>query len=240
MKLLFDVGNTRIKWGLSKGGEIAESGAFFASELKEFCAQVSKSKCGEVGTISISSVAGLGLRDEIAAWSRDSLGLVPYIANVEREVAGVRVSYDNLANLGVDRWLAMIAAWQRCRSECIVISAGTAITVDYLGHTGHHGGGLIVPGVNLMRRVLFDRTNAVKVDAFKLLDAWAPGADTIPCVKNGIAAMVKGFIGEVCGSGFESLPVFLSGGDAKSLSVWLESRAEVAPHLVLEGLMCVS
>ncbi|MFL0804762.1 MAG: type III pantothenate kinase [Agarilytica sp.] len=240
MKLLFDVGNTRIKWGLSENRAIIESGALVSGELSAFCADVLEGKSAGVNVVAISSVAGAGLSDEIAAWSRDSLGLVPYIASVEREAAGVRVGYDKLENLGVDRWLAMIAAWRRCQGGCVVISAGTAITVDYLDSEGGHQGGLIAPGVNLMRRVLFDRTNAVKVAPFELADAWVPGTDTIPCVSNGIAAMVKGFVGEVCGSGAESLPVFLSGGDAKPLGVWLESRAEVVPHLVLEGLMCVS
>ncbi len=239
MRLLFDIGNTRIKWGLSEGGDIAESGAFLPSELGGFCENVFARR-DTVHAVSISSVAGLGLCEEIGGWSRDSFGLVPYIAKVERESAGVRVAYDRLQNLGVDRWLAMIAAWQRCRGACIVISAGTAITVDYLDDAGCHEGGLIVPGVNLMRRSLFDRTDAVKVDGFDLAGVWEPGRDTIPCVSNGIASMLKGFVGEVCGDGFESLPVFLSGGDAKSLAVWLEKRAEVVHHLVLEGLMCVS
>ncbi len=239
MRLLFDIGNTRIKWALSDGGEIAESGAFLPSELRGFCEKAFMRR-DTVCAVSISCVAGLGLSEEIEAWSRDSLGLVPYIAKVERELAGVCVGYDRLENLGVDRWLAMIATWQRCRGACIVINAGTAITVDYLDDTGCHEGGLIVPGVNLMRRALFDRTDAVKVREFGLAGVWVPGTDTIPCVSNGISSMVKGFIGEVCGGGFESLPVFLSGGDAKSLAVWLENRAEAVPHLVLEGLMCVS
>ncbi len=240
MRYLFDIGNTRIKWGLVEGGIIVQSGALLPGELGEFCSGVSASKAGELSSVSISSVAGDDLSDEIAAWSRDSLGLVPYIASVERELAGVCVGYDKLENLGVDRWLAMIAAWQRCQGRCIIISAGTAITVDYLDGAGRHEGGLIVPGLNLMRQALFDHTDAVKADPFELFAGWEPGTDTKPCVANGITAMIKGFVAEVCGGEYESLPVFLAGGDAKPLSVWLEKRVEVVPHLVLEGLMCVS
>ena len=73
-------------------------------------------------------------------------GITPEVALVQRGVAGVKPSYSDLSRLGVDRWLAMLAAFSVTQSECVVMSAGSALTADWLDASGNHLGGVIAPG----------------------------------------------------------------------------------------------
>ncbi len=237
MRYLFDIGNTRVKWALEEGGRITSAGAFLPGELSHF---VSGGHSLGVSRVSISTVSSVDIRDELTRWSVDVLGVQPVVARVRREFMGVKVAYGRVENLGVDRWLAMLGAWNKRNEACVVIDAGTTITVDYIGINGDHGGGLIVPGVDLMRSALFDRTSAVKVEKLSLEEDWRLGCDTVPCVSGGISAMIKGFLSEVVQRVDDGAAIVLSGGDAELVRSLLGRKAELRPHLVLEGLMCVS
>lgn len=237
MRYLFDVGNTRVKWALEDEGRVMSSGAFLPGELDHF---IGEKHAEEVSHVRISTVSSVEIRDKLIRWSADELGVQPLVAHVTREFLGLKVAYARVENLGVDRWLAMLAAWHKRNEACIVIDAGTTITVDYVGVSGVHAGGLIVPGVELMRGALFDRTCAVKVDKLSLSEDWSLGCDTVPCVSGGISAMITGFLSEIVQRGDENAAIILSGGDAKLVQSMLGRQAELRPHLVLEGLMCVS
>ena len=67
---------------------------------------------------------------------------------------GVRNGYAKPAQLGSDRWAALIAAWHLVQRKCLVVDSGTATTIDTLSGQGEFVGGLILPGVELMQRSL--------------------------------------------------------------------------------------
>ena len=82
-------------------------------------------------------------------------------AAAEQSQCGVRNSYENPVQLGSDRWAALIAARSIAPKGCVVVNAGTAMTVDALSAEGVFLGGLIVPGLATMRRALAESTAAV-------------------------------------------------------------------------------
>src|SRR5665811_873452 len=84
---------------------------------------------------------------------------------VAREMqCGVRNGYSNAGQLGSDRWAALIAAWHLVRGKCLVVNCGTAITIDTLSEEGKFLGGLILPGVDLMRRSLVAATSQLRLE----------------------------------------------------------------------------
>ncbi len=240
MKLLLDVGNTRIKWMLVGGPDLPAAGVALLKNLPDFFSDVVMQVKGvAINAVALSSVAGPKVDEKICTWVQQCFGFAPMVAKVQRQCAGVEVAYAELQNLGVDRWLAMLGAWSKRRSAAIVVDAGSAITVDYIAADGMHEGGVIVPGLNLMRQALFLNTSSVKVPELVLPPRWAPGKDTVPCVANGLAAMVVGFLSEVVGKRPGAV-VLLTGGDAEVIQPYFDSAVEHHPQLVLEGLMCVS
>ncbi len=240
MKLLFDVGNTRIKWMLADGGEAEDAGALLLDELSALFATLDERLKGvSVTSVALACVATPDVEKKISNWAQQRFGVAVVVARVQRHFAGVEVAYQELSHLGVDRWLAMLGAWSLRPSAAIVIDAGSAITVDYLSAHGQHEGGLIVPGLNLMRKALYQNTSSVKVPALGLPAEWEPGVDTMPCVANGLAAMASGFLSAVVQKR-SGANVILTGGDADALLPYFDVSVESRPQLVLEGLMCVS
>ncbi len=221
-----DVGNTRLKWRCQD--ERGESAAREIPYLEEAPTR-----------IRISCVAGAEARRHLAGELRDAYGVTAEFASATAVLAGVRSAYDEPERLGVDRWLALVAGWNRRRAATMVVDLGTAATVDFVHANGQHEGGYIVPGLSLMARALAQDTADVRI-AGELAGELAPGRNTAHAVRRGTTIMLLEFV-ESCVAGFrqrcEDDPVvFLTGGDADALAHRLSFQPIHEPDLVLEGL----
>lgn len=187
--------------------------------------------------VRIACVAGD--RDGIAGRFEDAYGVPPEFARTTPELAGVTCGYDEPARLGVDRWLALVAAWNAVRRAVAVVDLGTAATLDFATADGRHQGGYIVPGLGLMAAALARETAGVRV-AGDLAPDLAPGRNTAQAVRRGSTAMLLDFIeasvGRFADAGADSPEVFLTGGDAELLAERLPFALRVEPDLVLDGL----
>lgn len=158
------------------------------------------------------------------------------------ELAGVRNGYEQYERLGLDRWLALVGAYQQARQACLVLDLGTAVTSDFVDADGRHLGGFICPGVPLMRNQLRTHTRRTRYDdrlAKQAMQSLAPGRSTAEAVERGCSLMLQGFVHtqldmarDYWGGRFV---VFLTGGDA-SLVVNMLPDARVVPDLVFIGL----
>jgi type III pantothenate kinase len=158
-----------------------------------------------------------------------------------REQCGVRNSYDDPAQLGCDRWAALIGAWRLCGGPALVVNAGTALTVDALTADGVFVGGIIVPGEHLMRGALAGNTAglALRPGNFSFFpnttgDAIMSG--TIDAMAGAVERMAH-FLEE---AGQARPLCVLSGGGAASLATQLNLEVRVVDNLVLEGLLVIS
>ncbi|WNO09687.1 type III pantothenate kinase [Teredinibacter sp. KSP-S5-2] len=250
MHLLIDAGNTRIKWrAVESFGAVGESyaGAFPTSvdkvgdELKLVLAQCSVER---FRSVALSNVAGVEIRDAVESWCQEHADAPLFVAEVESISGLVKPAYKVLANLGVDRWLAMLSAYEQRDGSCCVLSVGTAVTADFISSDGEHMGGVIAPGVALMMSSLFDNTRQVKPVSLKVPQIWELGCDTLPCVENGVAAMLQGFAAQIAQEGHDLgiKTVFVAGGDAMKILSWLESAGMRCVHddlLVIKGLQAL-
>ncbi len=228
MILELDIGNSRVKWRTLAAGAVTGRG-HCERATPDWPATLPQQ---EVEQIRVANVGGAEAAQQLTRWAQAHWGLTPGYAESLPALAGVTNGYREPARLGVDRWLALLAAWRELRAGAILVSAGTALTVDVLDDNGQHGGGYIVPGLRLMRDALVGGTSGVRLD-FALATTLAPGHSTVEAVLHGCTAMAVALIET---TRKEAWPVVLGGGDAAALAPWLAGTVLERPDLVLDGL----
>lgn len=242
MRLYLDDGNSRIKWRHDemRSARVADTPA-------ELEAQWQTLPRHQITAVFGSSVRSEARMREIERISRDCLGAGIHWQTTTASALGVRNAYSDPGSLGVDRWLALLAAHARFPGrDCIVVDAGTAITVDLLDAGGQHRGGLIMPGARTMLSSLAraeqlfpgsgDDLHAMACAGNALTsntrDALLAGA--VFAVQGGVEAAIEQQARQI-GVRIGDVPILLTGGDAEMLK--LEALQTFrAPDLVLEGL----
>lgn len=230
MILQMDIGNSALKWRTSLRGQILDRGSLPRSgdtQLPEFS--------GIPEEVWIASVAGEQGDAELAAGVLARWDLQPWFAESSAQACGVTNSYREPSRMGVDRWLAMIAAWERVGDSVCVVDAGSALTIDFLDERGHHRGGYILPGMAMMERSLLGETARVRFgDAAR--DRLAPGTSTDEAVLNGLQLAQAGSIALALDRfGGDSALIF-SGGNGSIAMQLLDRGGSYVEDLVLDGL----
>ncbi|HEX7030626.1 MAG TPA: type III pantothenate kinase, partial [Gammaproteobacteria bacterium] len=158
MKLFIDIGNSRLKWGAWDGADWQAEGSVAAGTgmLTDWIESLQRPD-----GIWIASVSAEESVARVADACAKAFGVAPVRLATAAETRGVRCAYAEPARLGVDRWLAVVAAFLDTGGPAIVFDCGTAITVDAVTASGEHLGGLIVPGIGLMRRALYGSTAGI-------------------------------------------------------------------------------
>jgi len=237
MRLLcIDCGNTRLKWGLREGPQWQAQGALALNELEHFASLlVGQPRPNRAIGCNVASAA-VGAAVELAVMQ---LGLPTEWAASRAEQCGVKNGYDDPAQLGADRWMALLGAHHLYRGACLVVNAGTATTVDVLDAQGIFRGGLILPGVSLMQTALARDTARLPLTAghFSRLPRNTADAIVSGCLLATTGAIRRMF--ETLAGEPEAL-CLLSGGAASLLEPLLDLPLRRVDQLVLEGLACVA
>ena len=249
--LELDQGNTRCKWRMVQGDavgspQITARGCVDNAIWQGEGALPEAWLSAGVDRARIANVAGQQRERQMGDRLRGALGVEAEFARVTPECGGVICAYAEPQRLGVDRWLAVLAAHARDPSPALVVDFGSAVTLDLLGAQGVHLGGYIVPGLGLMRRALYQDTDAVKVaQEFAPGMSLAPGRDTASAVNRGLPLMVLGAVERALEElralvGGEAPKIWLTGGDAALFTTLapLAGTLEhcLVPDLVMDGL----
>ena len=243
--LLIDVGNTYLKWGVAEDGTIKRTGSIARHKIREQGLSVLTSRLPRrVGAVMASNVAGPSFATRLAGLIGAHCGCDVRFARTGKSAHGVTNSYAQPRRMGVDRWVAMIGAWAEFGAGCLIVDAGTAVTIDAIDADGLHLGGQILPGVHLMAQALAAETSDIPVIAqTKSGDFHGEkmfGRNTGHAVRSGALNAVVGAV-ERSFATLQSLsdkPVLvLTGGDASRILKALGIPAEHRPNLVLQGLL---
>ena len=242
--LVIDVGNSRMKWGLRgpRGWLVlgvtpnSEIGALSVRDwhnLPRPTRAVGVNVAGEAARVRVEAL--------LARWR-----LVPEWLTATEFACGVTNRYARPAQLGADRWASLVAAWRRSTATdlfppaCLVVNAGTAVTIDALDVDGVFHGGLILPGIRLMLQALAENTSGLRI----------PAGDFRLFPDNTADAMYTGAVEAVCGAieqtrrAIDTNPAhvrcYLAGGAAPEIGVHLNPPVEIVDNLVLEGVLALA
>jgi type III pantothenate kinase len=236
--LAIDAGNSRIKWGIADGNGWLRRAWLATSEAHTLGAALKDLPAPS--RIVISNVAGERVRETFVQ-ALAGYGMAPIWVAGRDAQCGVRSGYADPAQLGPDRWAGLIAAWKlygQSGQACVVVNAGTTMTVDALSAEGVFLGGVIVPGLDLMRASLDSGTAQLRLQQGAFY--YFPD-NTADAIMSGAINALTGAIDRVCGymeeTGQGSALVVLSGGMAALIRPRLNGAVALVDNLVLEGLL---
>ena len=236
--LAFDAGNTRIKWGVHDGHAWSVLGAIDTASAARLYDSIRGSL--PLDAAIACNVAGDSVRSEIERACAQAQVPLTVIASAGAQL-GVTNGYADPAQLGADRWAALIAAHHAGGGHKLVVNAGTALTVDALQADGRFLGGLIVPGPALMRASLHRGTAGLRLTEGRFAEFPRSTPDAIT---SGALQACLGAIERLAAAmGAHGAPVervVLSGGAAREIAEGLKLRYDLRENLVLDGLALIA
>lgn len=222
--LYVDAGNTRVKWRYNDGSIV--SGDIHALMVD---AERLKPNCVVLASVTTSLV--------LEALRKLSVGSF-HLVSVEQGFRGLTLAYEEPGTLGVDRWLNMLGALRLSDTDAhVVVSCGTAVTIDVV-EQGCHKGGYILPGLTLQAQALNQHTaNLPLVCAEDMINTGLAN-NTLSAIANGISDSTRALIEKVYRdvSLKRDVSLILTGGDAETLSKSLKTPFQIQEQLVFTGL----
>ncbi len=243
MILLLDIGNSAVKWAISaEDGVVSPTDSCVHREGGIGCVAAIHWQGMSPTRVVASNVAGEVLAQELCAWVRVAWQVEVLFLCPEAQAFGVRNAYRDPSRLGADRWAALIGAARRPHGHLCVVDCGTAVTLDALTADNVHLGGLIVPGLRLMRDALVVGTAGVRFT--KSAEEMLLGCDTGSAVVGGtlyaVVALIERVVAHLAVELSGAVTVLLTGGDAATVLPLLSSTVEYEPDLVIHGLAVVA
>lgn len=238
MILCLDAGNSRLKYGLHDGTAWRVQGALGYADQDTLARHLPAAPtriiaCNVAGTDATAQIERLA--------ARLAVPLVWFSSCAEW--GGVVNGYAQPEQLGADRWAALIGARALQPGNVLVVLAGTATTVDVLDADGVFRGGLILPGLSLMRASLAAHTanlpaTAGGIEAFPTSTAAAIASGALEATLGAIERMARRIARAVPGdTATHDVCCLLSGGAAGELLPHLQRPVRFLENLVLEGLL---
>lgn len=234
--LCLDCGNTRIKWGLHQEGQwLAQGAVTTASPLS--LGDVPELRSAHPDRIIVCNVAGSEVEAIVASLFKQTVTW-----NVAcPDQGGVHNDYEVPDRLGADRWAALIGARALHSGPCLVVTAGTATTIDLLDAAGHFRGGLILPGLDLMHAALSGNTAQLPLAQGEYREVPRNTADAIASgALHATLGAVERMYATLAALSTAQPLCLLSGGAAHRLQAHLTLPARAEPLLILEGLARVA
>jgi type III pantothenate kinase len=242
--LLMDIGNTRLKWGVLEDQAIRRTGHISREKIRDQGLVALTSKLPRhADAVFASNIAGTSFATRLSGVIGMHCGADVRFARTSSEACGVSNSYRQPRRMSVDRWVAMIGAWSEVEAACLVVDAGTAVTIDAIDDDGQHLGGQKLPGVRLMAEALASQASDIPnvgrraarsgsgLEIFTSSEASAVEHGTLNAVVGAVERAARVLRENDCDP-----TIFLTGGDASRILTSLGEEPLHRPHLVLQGL----
>jgi type III pantothenate kinase len=229
VNLLLDIGNSRVKWALAQGERLVETGVIRREDSPSWTDRLPRDS---IDGLFVASVAHDSALEALAMHAR-TLGVPLQTIKTAPRFGDLINGYHEPEKLGVDRWMACIAARAQTAGSALVADVGTALTLDWIGADGQHGGGLITPGIGSMRAAL-RATTQLRPEHLPAIDTWLT-QDTASAIA---AGTLRSVIALLDGAAAELAPdtLLITGGEAHWVIDRLAADWMFRPQLVIEGL----
>ena len=239
--LVVNVGNTRVGFGLFEKGELSkivrvaiEDKNSLVSQLKECWSKIATSQQPAVCGASVNPVVMKSVEQSIFEVTGQNVEWIGSDIDLP-----MKVLTKNPQQTGVDRVLTMAAAFEQIEKACVVVDAGTAITVNVCNGQGEFMGGAILPGLHLMLASLHEKTAGLPKVDFEVPTV-AIGTDTVEAIRVGMYLGIRGMVKEIVEAYATELgswpDLIATGGDAEKLFGGWELVHAVSPDLVFYGI----
>lgn len=239
-RLLVDLGNTRVKWMWARDG-VLEVGSAGQGDVAAFRNACPSGPASRPNAVMISSVASPSTTREIEAFCLANWGIEAQRLRTRAEQGGVRCGYPEPAQLGVDRWLAIVGAVDRYGAPVIVWDLGTAATLDAVDADGRHLGGWIAPGPTTMLEALRRWTQLPVPGSLANTGPVRPGRSTAECIERGVLAAQTGSLLQLTqhlfACGIPEPRLVVTGGAADIVVPILDMEHVHDPWLVFRGML---
>ena len=240
MFLLIDIGNTKTKWMLRDQKKIYQEDSFLTEDIDQDYFQFSE----KIHKILVSNVAGFE-KEAILKIKLKKFSCPVEFVKPHKKWKHLLNGYQDISSLGVDRWLSALSVCESIQKASLIVSVGTAVTIDYLSfdkkeHQYTFEGGVILPGLYLTKNTLSQNTAQLINDDGKFQ---IPAINTANAIQSGFILSVlgnlKSFV-ELALSKSSDVHIILSGGDAEfiyqHLTEDLKRYTTIKKDLVLDGL----
>lgn len=232
MQLFLDVGHQRIKYGTHNGKRWIEV-RYCSADPSTDHLPIHKG----VSAVWVASVRNQQYNHALLTFLTKAYSCTLHFAHACQTLGDYKSLYAP-QQLGVDRFLAGVAAYRQIAATTIVVDYGTALTIDAIDNDGCHRGGLIMPGANMLQRALADRVGLPAVQLTNRPTYFA--VDTNGAIDGGCSLMLSAAVQAAIRAMQKELDghvtVVLTGGDAALLHWPDDWTVHSSPHLVLDGL----
>lgn len=237
--ILLDCGNSSIKAQLRVSGSLRASFSSAYSDdwsgrLDRWIQGQESKRCYQASVLDAARQARLD------ACLAENFGDEVTRFRSQARAGGVINGYQRPSQLGVDRWLAMIGAAGLVGGDCLVVDAGSAITLDLLRADGRHLGGAILPGVNTSQRRFRQIFSHIDFDDPQVGLRDQPGSSTESAIQIDYSRDSMDRLRELVNDWIRGLDqnasILLAGGDAARVKSQLEQSSRIVPDLVFMGM----
>jgi type III pantothenate kinase len=236
VKLLVDIGNTRLKWACWDGAHLHAGSSIAHGENVDFAALFADAP--RPVDLWVASVAAPAMDAALAQFARERWQREPHFVRSSANACGVRNAYAQPERLGIDRFLGLIAVHAAQPGAAVIAGCGTALTLDALAADGTHLGGLIAPAPELMRSALLG--NTARLGNLPPAEVVEIATDTAAAVMSGswlaAAALLERFAAQAAQRLGATPALILGGGGAGALSELIALPHRIDAALVLRGL----
>ena len=246
MLLVIDVGNSNTVLGIYDGQTLKKDwrvGTDKYRTVDEYAMlindlfRLSELRFSDLDAVIVSSVVPPML-NTIEGLCSKYFGLIPHVVGPGMKT-GMPIQYDNPREVGADRIVNAVAAYEQHRSGLIVVDFGTATTFDVISPDGRYQGGAIAPGVGISSDALFERASKLPRVEFAR-PAQIIAKNTVSSMQAGIffgyVGLVEGIVGRMKKEMDEMPKVIATGGLAGPIAAATDCIDQVEPFLTLEGL----
>jgi len=231
------VGNTNLSLGLIESGKVENPLSMPAGDIDGLIRAMSEHSIDAVALASVNEEAAGRITDAILQSSDTKVFRIGRDMPIPMRHS---LSDEAILRTGQDRLLAAYGGYHLVSQACVVVDAGTAVTVDFIDGEGVFHGGAIAPGASMQLRALSEGTDALPLLAPEKPMGRAIGIDTTSAMQHGVYYGIRGMVRllvEQYAEEYEGYPlVIVTGGDAKMLFEDDELIDRVAPDLVLSGI----
>jgi type III pantothenate kinase len=237
VELFMDFGNSAVKW--ATGEELTQGIAHRTASKASANQLIGQLQLLEKPSrVHIATVLSSERLRELSAWMTANWRIEPVFAQTHNTELGVVNGYRDTGQLGVDRWLGLLAGRALSKQPLLVVDCGTATTLDVMDAQGRHLGGAILPGLELIRHCLYAHTDLSETQAHAEIDGFA--TDTATGIASGAMLATTSAI-EAMLERLRSLSggvadCLLTGGLASRVADHLSSPYHLVPNLILQGL----